>query len=71
MAFSEIFNKILEHMITIKVPTTVLCFKPFLKKSSLSQFNLPETYTIATLPTNWTEFYNTAFYKIGRDFTIR
>ena len=58
-----------------ETPTTVICFKPFIKQSVLEKYNI-SLYEYQTLlkvqkfPQSWTEFYLEAFYHLNKDFNI-
>ena len=58
-----------------ETPTTVICFKPFIKQSVLEKYNI-SLYDYQTLlklqkfPKSWTDFYIEAFYHLNEDFNI-
>ena len=60
-----------------KLPTTVLCFEPFVKQSVLKKYNLTEIevlfmgagqYNVTWVNISWTELSDELFYKLNRDF---
>ena len=60
-----------------EMPTTSLCFKPFIKKTILAKYNLSIAQLVfLDFPTSmknisWLDFNNEASYIIGRDFSIK
>ena len=60
-----------------EMPTTVLCFKPFIKKTILAKYNLSIAQLVfldfpnSMTNISWLDFNNEASYIIGRDFSIK
>ena len=59
-----------------EMPTTVLCFKPFIKKTILAKYNLSIAQLVfldldSMKNISWLDFNNEASYIMGRDFSIK
>ena len=58
------------------LPTIVVCFKPYAKQSSLNEYNITQQQLFYSefpeeIENIWDQFYQEAYYQLGKDYTLK